>query len=81
MEQRNELKVLEEKSKIAKKAITSGQNVDIYSDYYAQDEKLVIRIEIKKTNEEFFNLQEGMISKEQAEQLSTLKDKNKSSGE
>ena len=66
---------------MVKKAISSEQDVDVFSDYYAMDEKLVFRIEIRRTNEEFFNLQENMISKEKAEQLIKLKDKGKSGKE
>jgi hypothetical protein len=54
MEQTNKLKALEEKFEMAKQAISSGQEVDVFSDYYAQDEKFVFRIEIKKNERKFF---------------------------
>lgn len=73
MDQTDKLNDLQEKFEIAKKAISSGQDVDVYSDYYAMDEKLVFRIEIKRTSDEFFNLQENMITKEQAIKLIELK--------
>jgi hypothetical protein len=66
--------ILENKIKIVKDAIGSGQQVEIYSDYFAQDEKLVLRIEITKVNDEFTKLDSGLISKEQAEQLLRLRD-------
>lgn len=44
---------VEEKFEMIKKAISSDQNVEVYSDYYAQDEKLVLRIEIKKPMKNF----------------------------
>lgn len=66
--------VLEQKMKIVKGAIDSGQRVEIYSDYFSQDEKLVLRMEIKKVNDEFAKLDSGLISKEQAEQLLKLRD-------
>jgi len=70
--EKNTLDLLEKSVRIVKDAIDSGQKVDLSSDYFAHEEKLIFTIEISKVNDEFTKLDFGLISKEQAASLVRL---------